>query len=321
MAEQYIYAVARIRSKELSLLNEATISQLSAAPSEEDCLRILNEKNWGNPDLSSEDMFREETRRTWAFIKELVPDRMQIFDVFRLEKDYHNLKAAIKESCIGGIHPGIFSDGGTIPAKDIEQAIAESDYEALPKSMRQVAQEAKEALLQTRDGQLCDVIIDRAALEAIRDAGAKTGEALLRDYGELICATGDIKIAVRCSKTGKSRQFLDKALAPCESLDTAALAEAAAAGEEAVTAYLDHTVYADAIDELNESVAAFERWCDNRMIETIRPQIHNPFGIGPIAAYILARENEIKTVRIILAAKRNSLPEEMLRERVREMYV
>ncbi|MBQ4176839.1 MAG: V-type ATPase subunit [Lachnospiraceae bacterium] len=321
MAEQYIYAVARIRSRELSLLNEAVISQLSAAATEEDCLRILNEKNWGNPDLPSEEMFQEENKKTWALIRELVPNNMQIFDVFRLEKDYHNLKAAVKESCIDGIHPGIFTDGGTIPAKDIEQAIAESDYEALPKSMRQVAQEAKETLLQTRDGQLCDVIIDRAALEAIREAGEKTGEALLKDYGELVCATGDIKIAVRAARTGKSRQFLDRALAPCSTLDVSALAEAAAAGVDAVIAYLDHTVYADAVEELNGSVAAFERWCDNRMIETIKPQIHNPFGIGPIAAYILARDNEIKTVRIILAAKRNSLPEEMLRERVREMYV
>ena len=321
MAEQYIYAVARIRSRELSLLNEAVISQLSAAATEEDCLRILNEKNWGNPDLPSEEMFQEENKKTWALIRELVPNNMQIFDVFRLEKDYHNLKAAVKESCIDGIHPGIFTDGGTIPAKDIEQAIAESDYEALPKSMRQVAQEAKETLLQTRDGQLCDVIIDRAALEAIREAGEKTGEALLKDYGELVCATGDIKIAVRAARTGKSRQFLDKALAPCSTLDVSALAEAAAAGVDAVIAYLDHTVYADAVEELNGSVAAFERWCDNRMIETIKPQIHNPFGIGPIAAYILARDNEIKTVRIILAAKRNDLPEEMLRERVREMYV
>ena len=321
MAEQYIYAVARIRSRELSLLNEAVISQLSAAATEEDCLRILNEKNWGNPDLPSEEMFQEENKKTWALIRELVPNNMQIFDVFRLEKDYHNLKAAVKESCIDGIQPGIFTDGGTIPAKDIEQAIAESDYEALPKSMRQVAQEAKETLLQTRDGQLCDVIIDRAALEAIREAGEKTGEALLKDYGELVCATGDIKIAVRAARTGKSRQFLDRALAPCSTLDVSALAEAAAAGVDAVIAYLDHTVYADAVEELNGSVAAFERWCDNRMIETIKPQIHNPFGIGPIAAYILARDNEIKTVRIILAAKRNSLPEEMLRERVREMYV
>ena len=321
MAEQYIYAVARIRSRELSLLNEAVISQLCAAATEEDCLRILNEKNWGNPDLSSEEMFQEENKKTWALIRELVPDKMEIFDVFRLEKDYHNLKAAIKESCIGGIHPGIFAQGGTIPAADIQKAVAESDYEALPKTMRQVAQEAKETLLQTRDGQLCDIMIDRAAMEQIRLAGEKTREPLLKDYGELVCATGDIKIAVRAAKTGKDKQFLDKALAPCSTLDVAALSQAASAGMEAVIAYLDHTVYADAIEELSQSVASFERWCDNRMIRTIKPQIHNPFGIGPIAAYILARDNEIKTVRIILAAKRNSLPEEMLRERVREMYV
>ena len=321
MAEQYIYAVARVRSRELSLLNESVIGQLCAASGEEDCLRILNEKGWGNPDLPSEEMFREEEKKTWAFIRELVPDQMQIFDVFRLTVDYHNLKAAVKESCIDGTHPGIYQEDGTLDAGVMETAVAESDYEALPKSMRAVAQEAKETLLQTRDGQLCDAIIDRAALEAVREAGAKTGEKLLQDYGELICATGDIRIAVRSAKCGKDRQFLMKALAPCETLDIELLADAASSGMDAVCAYLDHTVYADAVDELKASVASFERWCDNRMIETIRPQIHNPFGIGPVAAYILARENEIRTVRIILAAKRNSLPEEMLRERVRAMYV
>ncbi len=321
MAEQYIYAVARIRSRELTLLNEAVISQLAAASSEEECLRLLNEKNWGNPELPSEEMFREEEKKTWDFIRELLPRQMEIFDVFRLEKDYHNLKAAVKESCIDGDHPGIFEEGGSISPKVIERAVAESDYDALPEAMREVAREAKETLLQTRDGQLCDVLIDRAALEAIRSAGEKSGVKLLSDYGELTCATGNIKTAVRAARTGKSRQFLEKALAPCRTLDVAELADAAAQGIDAVVAYLDHTEYADAIDELKTSVASFERWCDDRMIRTIQPQIHNPFGIDPIAAYIIARDIEIKTVRIILAAKRNGLPEEMLRERVREMYV
>jgi V/A-type H+-transporting ATPase subunit C len=187
--------------------------------------------------------------------------------------------------------------------------------------MRQVAQEAKETLLQTRDGQLCDVIIDRAALEAIREAGEKTGEALLKDYGELVCATGDIKIAVRAARTGKSRQFLDRALAPCSTLDVPALAEAAAAGVDAVIAYLDHTVYADAVEELSGSVAAFERWCDNRVIETIKPQKYEVCTVGPLVAYVLARQNEIKTARIVITGKANGLSEEAIRERTREMYV
>ena len=38
-------------------------------------------------------------------------------------------------------------------------------------------------------------------------------------------------------------------------------------------------------------------------------------------AYVLARENEIKTVRIILSGKASKLPDEKIRERIREMYV
>ena len=57
------------------------------------------------------------------------------------------------------------------------------------------------------------------------------------------------------------------------------------------------------------------------MIETMKPQKYQTFSVGPLAAYIIARENEIKTVRIILTGKQNDFPEEAIRERIREMYV
>ena len=57
------------------------------------------------------------------------------------------------------------------------------------------------------------------------------------------------------------------------------------------------------------------------MIPKIKHQQSSPFGLGSLAAYILARENEIKSVRIVLSGKLNHLPEESIRERVREMYV
>ena len=37
------------------------------------------------------------------------------------------------------------------------------------------------------------------------------------------------------------------------------------------------------------------------------PQKYNSFSVGPLFAYLLARENEIKTVRIILTGKLNEL--------------
>ena len=51
------------------------------------------------------------------------------------------------------------------------------------RTMREVAREAKETLLQTRDGQLCDAIIDRAALEAIRKAGEAAARSFCRITG------------------------------------------------------------------------------------------------------------------------------------------
>ena len=99
------------------------------------------------------------------------------------------------------------------------------------------------------------------------------------------------------------------------------LIRAALAGEEEIAQYLEGTSYAGGADALRESPSAFERWCDNRMIQSLKPQKYESFSVGPLLAYLVARENEIKTVRIILTGKQNDFPEEAIRERVREMYV
>ena len=57
------------------------------------------------------------------------------------------------------------------------------------------------------------------------------------------------------------------------------------------------------------------------MIETLKPQKYETFSVGPLLGYLIARENEIKTVRIILTGKQNGFPDDAIRERIREMYV
>ncbi len=320
MSDLYIYAVARIRSKELGLLDAAFMDGLLAAPDESACLKMLQEKGWGQAGMTTDQILSEQETKTWELMSELVKD-MSVFDVFLYQNDYHNLKAAIKEACRGGVHQGIFLSHGTIDPKEIETAIAERDYQRLPEEMRAPAQEAMELLLKTRDGQLCDSCIDRAAMEAIYYAAKKAGGEILPLYGELTVVTANIKVAIRAALTGKDMEFTRRGLIPCDSIDIEELLQAAYAGEEALIAFFERTQYAEAAGELKKSPAEFERWCDNLLIRKIRPQLHNSFGIDPLAAYILARENEIKTVRIILAGKRNDLPEEELRGRIRETYV
>ena len=322
MAENdFIYAVARIRTKELSLLSAAFLEQLLALPDEAACLKLLNEQGWGSAGQDAKTMLSGERDRTWQLIGELTAGETTLFRVFLCENDYHNLKAAVKDSCSAFRVDGIYAEDGTLPAEQLRAAAEEHDFSAIPGRMAEAGKEAMELLLKTGDGQLCDCVLDRAALEELREAGEESGEALFARYGELRCAFGNIKIAARASRTGKDRSFMERAIAPCATLNKSRLIEAAISGVEAICGYLEGSDYSEAAEALKKSPAAFERWCDNAVIRMIRPQLWNSFGPGPLAAYILARENEIRTVRIILSGKRNGMREVLIRERVREVSV
>ncbi len=317
----YTYAVARIRSKELSLLNKSTIDQLMNCKSEKECLRLLSDKGWGKSgDENAEQILVIEREKTWELIRELVED-MSDFDTFLCGNDFHNLKAAIKKVYTGTEISNIFLPDGAISSEQIYRAVKVHDFSLLPEYMKESAEAAYEIQLRTGDSQLCDVIIDKASLETTYRKGKESGNELLAEYVELKVASADINIAIRSCRTGKGRQFMEQAFAECQSLDIGRLISAALSGEDAIYEYLSLTKYAEAVQAIKESSSAFERWCDNLIIEHIRPQKYNSFTLSPLAAYILARENEIKTVRIILSGKRNDISDDILRERLRELYV
>lgn len=320
---RYAYAVARIRALENTLFSSAVIEQLLSMKSYEGCLQFLTEKGWGSTDtpLEAEAILSVEREKTWKEVRELLKEDESVLGVLSYQNLYHNLKAAVKKTAASKDHGRLYFEDCLIGGKEMERIVAEQDWNALPVHMRNAASEAYETFLHTKDGQLCDIIIDRAALTAIYEEGKNAKELVIRDYAEAVVAAADIKIAVRSQKTAKNMDFMKRAMAPCRSLSVDRLCHAALSGLDAICEYLEDTVYAGGAEALKESMSAFERWCDNLMIQTLKPQKYNPFTAGPLVAYLLARENEIKTVRIVLTAKLNELPEEQIRERIREMYV
>lgn len=60
---------------------------------------------------------------------------------------------------------------------------------------------------------------------------------------------------------------------------------------------------------------------DNFMMEHLKELKIVPFGPTAIIGYIYAKETEIKNLRILLVGKINRIPEEILRSRVRDIYV
>lgn len=319
--EQYIYAVARVRSKELALLDKPVLEQLLSCKTYEECLKVLTDKGWGeHSGESAEEILTQEREKTWTFIRELVTD-MSVFDTFLYEKDFHNLKAAIKQVYVRNEVPNIFINDGTVDKELIFEAVKNHDFTNLPDYMQTAAEEAYQMQMRNGDGQLCDIILDRAALDTVYKKAGESGNELLMEYAELRVVTANLNCAIRGAKTGKRIEFFEMALAQCQTLDKKELVKAALTGVEAIYDYLSTTVYDDAVFALKESFSTFERWCDNLIINRIKPQKYNTISVSPLAAYILARENEIKTVRILLSGKLNELPENSIRERLRDMYV
>ena len=68
---EYAYAVARIRSNELSLLTPEDIEMLVSADSYETALRILTDKGWSDTaGKDGADMFEEELGKALKIISE-----------------------------------------------------------------------------------------------------------------------------------------------------------------------------------------------------------------------------------------------------------
>ncbi len=319
----YTYAVARVRFKETQLLSDSDLYQLLSQRDVDTCIRFLHDKGWGdNSKIETVDeLLKGEDNKTWKFIDEIIQEDKEILDFFKIPSDFHNLKVAIKSITRDIDAEDMFLYSGTVDPKLIYDCVNKREYERLPEHLYSIADEAMKTILQTSDGQLCDIVIDKACLNSISEIGKNADNEIIKLYCELFVASADIKIAARCAKTKKDISFINRSLAPCDTLNIDRLASCASFGFDSIIEYLSQTEYKSAVSAIETSLSAFEKWCDDYLIDILASQKWEPFTIGPIIAYIIARNNEIKAVRMILFGKINALDDDIIKKRLRKMYV
>lgn len=322
MQQDYTYAVARIRFRETQLLTDSDLDSLLSSKDTDAVLRLLSDKGWGDNGSNSdpEDVLSQEEKKLWDFVRECVSDISEL-DFLRVSNDFHNIKVAVKCITRDAAPEGMLIRNAVSDPDENYSLIKNREYAELPEYLSDTAKTAMTALLQTGDGQLCDIIVDKACMDYVYKLGKESDNDIIRLYCELFVASADIKTAVRCAKTGKKPDFIRRALAECDTLDAGKLASAAYEGYDAILSYIASTDYRSAVEAIQTSMSAFEKWCDDYLTDVMKSQKWEPFGIGPIVAYIIARQNEIKAVRMIISAKTNALPEAVVKERLRSMYV
>jgi V/A-type H+-transporting ATPase subunit C len=153
------------------------------------------------------------------------------------------------------------------------------------------------------------------------------GEPYLLEFLKRNIDLINLKTLLRVKKQKKSRKFLENVIIEGGKLEKEVFSEMLNGSNENIVSKLQYTDYNEivklGIDEYvqNGSLKIFEKLSDNFIMSFIRDSKYVSFGIEPLLAYIFAKENEIKIVRIIMVGKLNNISGDVIRERLRDIYV
>ena len=309
---KYANAVGAVRAMENTLLSKSDVDQLISSKSKAEIESILTSKNGASKgdDLVS----------VWEMLREYAPDCKEL-EILLYKNDFHNLKAVLKAVISNREPSDYYVSPSNVELSVLVEAINKKDYSLLPEYMRKTAEEAYELVTNTLDGQLSDSLIDRSYMEALQKSAEEFGGEFMQRYAQLITASADIKTAYRCSMLNKPSQFMENAICGSRELEKDQLIKAALGGTESLFAFLESTPYSDVAALLKTSAAQYEKWCDDVVLELAETARMQAFGPEPLAAYYIAKEAEIKNLRILSVCKEFGADRETITERMRKLYV
>lgn len=310
---KYANAVAAVKAMENFLLTRSDLDQLiSAATAAEMESLISARRGSGNEELTLEGV--------WEMIRGYAPDCDEL-KILLYKNDFHDLKAVLKSMLSGHDPKSCCIRPTNLDLDLLVKAFSSKEFDLLPDYISSTAEQAYELITRTLDGQLADSLIDSACLSAMQKAAEESGSSFMVSYARLITACADIKTAYRCAKMKKQRSFLETAVCGSPELDKESLIRAALGGTDSVLALLETTSFDEGGKLLSQSPAAFEKWCDDMIMELAQTARMQAFGAEPLAAYYLAAEAELKNLRMIRVCRESGTDRETITERMRKLYV
>lgn len=329
---KYVQAVPRIRSIENKLLDKAKIERLVDSTSADEAFKILQETSYGTlmanlkrPE-EYEILLSNELKKLYSFMYEIAPEK-ELIDIMSIRYDYHNIKVLLKAEILGKDFSSLLIPVGTIKISDLKTYISTESYGDLHSMMREGIKESKESFKEDKDPQKIDVILDNYMYKDLYSRAHSLNEPYLVNFIQTNIDLINLKTLLRVKKQNKSRKFLEETLLENGKIDKTSLVELLSISLENIINKLQYSDYINVIklgiEEYAQSkkLNIFEKLSDNFIMNFIKDAKYVSFGVEPLLAYIFAKENEIRLVRIIMVGKLNNINAELIRERLRDIYV
>ncbi len=316
----YAYCVARLRANETYMLGKAFLMKLCESESADRAVSSLVEEGWIKEKASVKEIIRLKNKELWTLLHESVPYRKEL-DIFCVLNDFFNIKTAVKCTFSGAVPFDYYLYPTSLNLGELSEKVKLRDFSSLKISGADTAEKAYNLALITENGQSAEIIIDRGAIDSLCEYATEKKSNLSNAVCGFLCDTANIKIALRINALGKKRDFAEAAIGNCFKLDRKSLVDLALGERAELFDYLLSTEYGKGVSLYAESTALYEKWCDDRVIEIVSSAKYTAFGFDPVCAFYYGKQNEIKSVSIILTALQSGVSADEIKERVRALYV
>lgn len=324
MKEGLIFANARAKAKEYNLLSEERLHRMMEAKSLDEAVRILIETNYAGGMIvegnNFYDLLREEERLVTQFVREVAPPNVG-FECFFLRNDYHNLKALFKGKF------GKLKDIGDMILPDGNYAFSElkERMEGDKLNFNPYVPEAVKIINKAYEmgqgsARTIDVEFDKAMFRDISDRLNDNSDKYIKQYFIALIDLTNISTFVRTVRIHASNAFFTDNFIDGGKLSLKIFTDCSNDLNKLASA-ISGTDYAEFVNYLNDKdLSGFETNQDNRLLAIFSKNKTDMFSVAPIVGYYLAKQSEIKVIRVVLVCIKNKVPYEEMKKRVRALY-
>jgi V/A-type H+-transporting ATPase subunit C len=312
---------------EMQLLSRSVLQDMANAGDFEQAADFLTNSEYALP--SAKDRFAEvenTLRLRRAAVRALFAELMlnkSVVELFRTRDDFANLRLAVRRVATKKPPGTDYSSDGNVLPEQLKDAFEQENYNLLPDYMQEAAESAVLAYYQNKDIRQIDWAIDGAQAEFNLKMAWRVKSIFLLGLFRIQIDLANIRTMLRLKFTQSQSQFSpDKAFLKGGYIAMDRLKYGLEAGYEALGPLFFVTPYCRVVETgvnylvSNKSFLKLEQQCEEHLTEFLKSTIQIVTGPQPIIAYLLMKENEIRTIRLLLTAKENHLETKLVLDRI-----
>lgn len=318
----YCFAVAQVRTREEKMLDKTALSEMANAVDYKAAVETLSGTDYA---VSVNDSFETIEKMLCAIrtdvrnlCKSLLVD-CRIIEFLNARSDFANMRLAIRRLVLEQPLGTDYCEHGNIQIEAFGQVFEQEDYTALPVYLQEGVEAGVLGYYKNKNVRDIDIAIDKAEAFLQLENAKKIGSIFLIELQKMYIDLGNIRTMLRLKFTESAERDV---FMPGGYLDAARLTQYVDIGYESMSQAFAATPYSRIIDssidylQTQQSFLKLEAACDEHLLGFLKTTSVITAGYQPIVAYMLRMENEIRMVRMLLTAKRNSLESKLILDRL-----